>query len=142
MSNDHGCDASLNRFFNQSESSHCKTLLRNAFECCNACGRQHVRCSGLERSGEGIARFQCPRCISKAAHDDCNVHPLALPTDPYAKNQDHTTHLPPRKGRVFADNANDGHIVLATPPKTQQKTKSLRNVAYTDRKGRYDWKNP
>ena len=110
MSNEHGCDTSLNRFHDQRECSHCKTLLRKMSVCCNSCVWQRVRCSEFKRSADHLPWFQCPRCTSKAAH----VPTTALPLDPHTKNQDNTTPLPSREAQVDSDGANDGPII-ATP---------------------------
>ena len=99
-----------------SECSHCKTLLRNASVCYNGCGWLHVRCSVLKRSADRPPGFECPQCISKAAHGDRNVPTTALSTDLHAESQDHRTSLPPRDAQAIADDVSDGPIVATPPP--------------------------
>ena len=114
MSHDHGYDTLFNRLHDQSERSHCKTLLRNASVCCNGCGWLHKRCSVLKRSTDRPHGFQCPRCVSKVTHGDLNVPTTALPTDLNTQGQDHTTSLPQQEAHV-ADDANDRPIAATAP---------------------------
>ena len=122
MSHDYGCETLLKRFHDQTECSHCKTLLQNASICCNDCGWLHVGCSGMKRSADRLLGFECPRCLSKATQADRSVPITALPTDLYTKNKVDTNSLPPREAQV-ADDANDGAIVAAAPQNVAEKRK-------------------
>ena len=85
MSNVLGCDYLLNGFHDQCEGSYCKTPLRKTSVWWNVSNWLLLKCRYFKRSAVYSPGFQCPRCISKAAHDDCNVPTPPLPSSPLPK---------------------------------------------------------